>query len=359
MIKRRPKPILEEVINEYLDGDIRKTALDLVAFLRKNDMPPKQFRDHGWIVDYKGQKRFCVIWIHSMGVDDPDSFCNPPAWSINLKSLINYEGHLIKEGAQNKIWDNVVYCIPQNAQFDKSSTPVRPCAGGRNTTLLGKDFDGICQKRDVWQFYDPCEATAEDIKKLIEIEKKVLDDAYETKQENINEPKYTPDRSITEQKLTKPMAEDIIPLYLEGDMKENALDFAAWLRANGMSPGWYGQNRWKASTSSKPICFLFLESSYLEYKPPLNLRLRLVLPHMKDYENSITDEALKQLIWDNISPCGNCTYCSPGINLPLFGKELKGTCKNTCMGLINPDKAALDNIKKLLLLEKEKRKKVK
>lgn len=351
--QKTTKPLIEDVIHKHLDGDMRKTALNFVAYLRENGMPPKWFRLDGWTVKYKDQKRFCTIWIHK------HDCCNPPSWSISFEYLLRHKEGIINEGLQNKFLDNVFYCVHSKGHSDKSSIPSRPCAGGRNVTVFGKDFKGVCQHRDVLRFYDPCEVTVKGMKKLIEIGKKAIDDADEvnkTKQENINEPKQMVDRLILEQKLTKPMMEDIIPVYLEGNMKENALDFVAWLRANGMSPGWYGQNRWKASTASKPICFLFLESSYLEYIPPLNLRIRLDLPYMKDYEDSVMNEELEKLIWDHISYCRNCAGCSPGIDLTLFGKEFKSICRTMILYFENPDKATLNNIKKLLEIEKKVRK---
>ena len=46
------------------------------------------------------------------------------------------------------------------------------------------------------------------------------------------------------QKKPKPEIENVIPEYLDGDMKKTALDFVAWLRANKMNPVWASANIW-------------------------------------------------------------------------------------------------------------------
>ena len=61
-----------------------------------------------------------------------------------------------------------------------------------------------------------------------------------------------------EQKANKPKVEDIIPNWLDGDMKNNALDFVTWLRVNKMSPTWASANSWKVSYKSKGVCYIKL-----------------------------------------------------------------------------------------------------
>jgi len=38
--EKKAKPQIEEVIPQYLDGDMRRAALGFVAHLRANKMPP-------------------------------------------------------------------------------------------------------------------------------------------------------------------------------------------------------------------------------------------------------------------------------------------------------------------------------
>ena len=345
------KPKIEDVIFEYLDGDMQKTALDFVAWLRANGMPPKWFRSCGWTVTYKGEKRFCDLWIHEVYNKTNDNpICNPPFWGISLKYLYKYYEYVVNEGLQSIVWDNVVYCVYNNGRTCKDRIPKRSCVGGRDLTILDKEFNGICQSRDIAQFYNPSEVVIKSIKKLLEVEKKAID---EKDIKNLKRPKQTIDRTLSEQKLTKPMIEDIIPVYLDGERKKIALNLAEFMRANKMNPGWYGQNRWKASNKGNGICFLVLESAPYEYKLPLTLRVRLDLTHMKKYEESIMSEGLQKIIWDSICRCGNCSGCAPGRDATILGKELKGLCRGLCVFKFNnPDEIMVNAMKRLLELEK-------
>jgi len=63
-----------------------------------------------------------------------------------------------------------------------------------------------------------------------------------------------------QQKAAKPMIEDVIPDYLDGEMRKAALDFVAHMRANKMKPVWYTANSWKAIYKSKCICVIKLRN---------------------------------------------------------------------------------------------------
>ena len=54
------------------------------------------------------------------------------------------------------------------------------------------------------------------------------------------------DLSRKEQERINPKPEDLIPLCLEGDMKNTALDFVAYLRTTNKNKlVWFGRNGWK------------------------------------------------------------------------------------------------------------------
>ena len=54
--------------------------------------------------------------------------------------------------------------------------------------------------------------------------------------------KVNHDELILQQKTTKPVIEDVIGQFLEGDTLGNAMEFIAFLRENGMNPRWASAN---------------------------------------------------------------------------------------------------------------------
>ena len=46
--------------------------------------------------------------------------------------------------------------------------------------------------------------------------------------------------------------------YLDGAEKQNALDFAAYCRANKMTPQWQSTNRWRFQHKGKRVCIVRL-----------------------------------------------------------------------------------------------------
>ena len=345
------KPEIEDMIHEYLSGETRKDALGFVAWLRANGMPPKWFRMNGWTVTYKGVKRFCDIWLHAMS-DDPNAakICDRPRWGVSF-DINRQKDRVISEGLSNIIWDNITCNLCTNHSSG------RPCAGGRDVTVFDKKFVSICQQRNVNQFYDPNKPVIEGIKKLLGIDKKAIDEGDDDKQEKNDNTEHI-DLMLSlskEQKQSKPMVESIIPVYLNGDSQKNALDLVVYMRESKINPGWYGVNRWKASSKGTGICFLALENGYLNYTPPLTLRVRLDLTNLKEYEESIINEGLQSFVLERISYCHKCSGCAPGKDVTLFGKELKSVCRTMILFIHDPDEAAVSAIKKLLRFEKRAR----
>ena len=153
---------------------------------------------------------------------------------------------------------------------------------------------------------------------------------------------------FNEYKKNKVTPEERIPVHIADSGKQKAaLDLVAWLRANKISPGCYGINRWKASNKGMGICFLLLENN--------SMRVRLDLTYMKVYEEAIMAEGLQKFVFDKISYCHNCSGCKPGIDITILGKELKSICRTMILYIQDPDEAAIDYIKKLLELEKRAR----
>ncbi|MDR0325057.1 MAG: hypothetical protein LBI19_03050 [Oscillospiraceae bacterium] len=180
------------------------------------------------------------------------------------------------------------------------------------------------------------------------------------------------DFQLREQNKAKPMIEDIIPEYLDGDNKNNALDFIDYLRENKMKPVWAIQNGWKAVYKGKPIYYIRLPKSkhhFLNKKQSDKTdwtRSWVVTPyllHYRRYEDLIIGEGLQNFFWDNMRRCihvitGECNShnCAPGVDTTVLGKEFENLCHFVNSGAntlwyVNPDKTDICNIKKLLDIE--------
>ena len=194
-----------------------------------------------------------------------------------------------------------------------------------------------------------------------------------------------------QQKAIKPLIEDMIPDFLDGDMKERALDFAQYLRANKMKPVWTLTNQWKAVYRGKCICYIALvpaETGYITQdsagnRVAENVRWLITpyLEHIKEYEDAIISEGLQHYILDHaiycahafkyprkkdapavknyglIYPC-NIWNCAPGMDVEVCGVQIKNKCRNGNRRhyfFKDPDAAEIDAIKRLLEMEQEAR----
>jgi len=283
--QRRNKPKIEDAICGILtDQEKKKTALDFVAYLRKNN--------------------YGIVW----------SVANE--WWVTLymrakcKISLNNEGWLVS------------LCLTHTSEYDETATSK--------------------SSQNPIQYYDPDESAVINIKSLLETHKKTV---------NMGQ-KGRPSM-YQQQKAVKPLIEDIIPKYLDGDMKKNALGLAAWLRENKMSPGWTLTNWWNINCKGKVICKIQLGEEVWSNSKFWFVILNLT--HLNAYEESIISENLQQIIWDNIKYCGSCAGCAPGSDATLFGKECKSLCHKPLVTVCDPDEATVDGIKKLLKLEQTAR----
>ena len=181
--------------------------------------------------------------------------------------------------------------------------------------------------------------------------------------------------SVFEQKKTKPLIEDVMPNYLEGDMLKNALEFIAYLRDNKMKPVWAITNGWKAVYKGKTLYYIRLPLYKAHFKRPNQPneisweRSWCVTPFLMNiakYDNLITDETDKKIVTDNLYGC--VPYCNerkchekhPETKITVCGTEIVRYCggmlDNRSLWIVNPDKAEIDSIKRFLELEKNARK---
>jgi hypothetical protein len=166
-----------------------------------------------------------------------------------------------------------------------------------------------------------------------------------------------------EQKISKPKIDDVISEYLNGETKKAALEFSQYMFENKMTLRWAGvTNAWKAIYKNKCICYVRLESPNWNFEE--NGTSWFVAPNLEQiskYERLIIAEGLQDLIWNNLYHCRNCfpdRDCARqgGIIRTILGREIKGLCiGRTPFWFCDPDKAAIDCIKRLLELEQKAR----
>ena len=173
--QKKTKPKIEDAIPEYLEGNLRKTAQDFVAYLRENKMKPSWMLTNSWKVNYKN-KCICQMRIWA----DKINHFGPPgtSWVITpyLDYVDRYKAQIMDEGLQNTIWNNVFYCVHNSGRGGKGCNPIKSCASGRSVMLFGKELKGICCTRPLIWFFDPDEMAIDCIKRLLVFEQNARDE---------------------------------------------------------------------------------------------------------------------------------------------------------------------------------------
>jgi len=164
--QRENKPKIEDVIPLCVAGEYQKSALGFVAWLRTNKMAPGWSGVHNaWDAKCKGST-ICKISI-GYGERDIAGRPNKHSWEIKLYCYHQdrYAKSIVNEGLQSIVWNGLYTCV--GCLGGK-----KPCIGGSNHTVYGKEFKGICGYSFGTRIYDPDEATVESIKRMLELEQK-------------------------------------------------------------------------------------------------------------------------------------------------------------------------------------------
>ena len=149
--------------------------------------------------------------------------------------------------------------------------------------------------------------------------------------------------------------EEKIMEILNGDAQKNALDFAAFLRANEISLNYNPDE-----SDSKPIwngavggivgnSIGYVTINGDEHCPgPWTFWYNSC-----DFDGSESaDDEFKNAIWAFASPCGRCNEnwekCRGSGKRTILGKEFENQCHSPLM-FCNPDAKTLENMKKFLL----------
>ena len=140
--------------------------------------------------------------------------------------------------------------------------------------------------------------------------------------------------------------EAALPEILSGDTLKNALDFMAFLKANGMlAGGAHGE----VSCKGKCMCYMHF-GTWAQAPDPWTIWTE------GDYSEEQADTPisteLKEIAWANVNRCTSCG-CGrqPGKRKIIFGKAFENVC-NADMAFYLPDAGALTCVKQLLLMRK-------
>jgi hypothetical protein len=154
-VQKATKPKIEDVILEILKNNVKETALDFVAHLRKNKMSPG-FAGYAkaWDAKCKG-RTICKV---SLGAENINGNWNV---LLYLKNTKQYENAIFEENLQNCIWDNVGLCGSCG-----TCTPEE-----KNVIFLGKEINGVCKHcYNQIRFRNPDISDLDKIKRLLELE---------------------------------------------------------------------------------------------------------------------------------------------------------------------------------------------
>jgi len=172
--QRETRPKIEDVIPLCVAEDQRKTALDFVAWLRENKMAPGWSGVHNaWDAKCRGST-ICKISLRNEGwaLTGNNDRAKNYTWIIRpyLDNRDNYAGTIIAEGLQHIIWDGLYACTA-------CLGGKKPCIGGSDYTVYGKEFKGVCGHSFYREIFDPDEAIIGCMKRLLEFEKQARDAA--------------------------------------------------------------------------------------------------------------------------------------------------------------------------------------
>jgi len=156
---------------------------------------------------------------------------------------------------------------------------------------------------------------------------------------------------MAEQK-NKLKIEDAILKHLDGDNKRLALGFVEYLRDNKINLAQGTNNGWKAASKGKALLWVYIGNNWC-----VSPRLYSIDKH----DDSKVDDAMKELVWDNMYGCiPHCTKnCGSESKITIYGKELTRYCCATLdkrgLWVVNPDEDKIKSIKKLLDVERQAR----
>jgi len=155
-----PEQKIENAIREKLTGDAQKYALDFVAYLRANELPPIPLpyeMDNGKTIGFKiPHNGHYLGWL----------LVKNGEWFFQIFNFLDFGEHVhcdeSDEDFKNAVYDHVNIChAPCHDQ----------CWRAKDVKIFGKEFKSVCSQHSR-NFATPDAKTIGHIKKLIEYGKK-------------------------------------------------------------------------------------------------------------------------------------------------------------------------------------------
>ncbi|MCL2285609.1 MAG: hypothetical protein FWC32_04505 [Firmicutes bacterium] len=179
------------------------------------------------------------------------------------------------------------------------------------------------------------------------------------------------------QRKLRPKPEDVIPLVVDEDKQQTALDFFVWLRENKMPIGWSGvHNTWDIKYKGRLFGKIRIGGVGTGIQTHVQWSCAPYLWNFEKYENSIVSENLQDFVWDNVVFCKNAFKIGRPASAPKIKHLTTWTCNRDCVGetvticnkvfenrccsphfrycwFTNPNEAEVAALKRLLELEKQ------
>ena len=170
------------------------------------------------------------------------------------------------------------------------------------------------------------------------------------------------------QKGNRPNIDKIIENCIYGEIQENARNFIAWLKANGITFQKHASTTRQhyASYKNKRLLQIGFWDERIDFNHVVNHYEGgpqywgfSLLVAASDYNGLVDDCEMAAIEWA-FPKCGRCkpgAICigivdgaAKGVTQTFFGREYDGLCKHARLEIKNPGNAAIESIKKLILL---------
>jgi len=119
--------------------------------------------------------------------------------------------------------------------------------------------------------------------------------------------------------------EDEINKLFDGELKETALEFVAYLNANQLTPRLCSPTYWYIPFNECNLCLIFLKPNELGFSFFLG-----------DYIGEF-DENFTATVQKHVKICTPCHDCIYGKEATIFGKEYTNVCSQGTIEFINPN----------------------
>jgi AAA+ ATPase superfamily predicted ATPase len=139
--------------------------------------------------------------------------------------------------------------------------------------------------------------------------------------------------------------EDAIIENLDGELKETALKFAAYLNENQLTPN---MSAWgKIPFNGYNLGWMRVEGK--------NEWLFEIFNYLKFGEFNDGDEEFNKTVHDHVNICDAPCHdeCWRAKDVKVFGKEFKSVCSQHSRAFVNPDGKTIEHIKKLIEYSKK------